>query len=750
MSQQTNLQSHHASGLLTPCGLSVLLLLIIQMAAMTSMAAQVDVTQYYVAGANNGRYDRNPSFVVYGGENWLFYTKADNAVTAGVRNSTYNPDNDTYVIWYKKITAPEDMATAPEVRLDLSETARPEGFDQRDVSAVVFNNLLYLFASAGFGGSQQSVYYYVWDGTVWSGPVSLGTIGGGHVNAVCDANRVYLSLETGVDVTLQSIVYTWDGSVLNGPYTVASGNGVPKLTLMDNKLYVVSIAPGATTINLHSADATATPAVWTYLSDPITVSDSYVWDPSICNDGVGLLVLAAPSTSVPDRQWIVQTRSTDNGLTWSPVRPISSGGCGATTWWEYWPIAVATDQPGRPLIFFTTEGVDGVYGDGMIGAVGVDWSLDHSHSFYIQPAIDMAAVGDTVKIGGSTFKGCGNRDLDFAGKALLLRASGDDSTIIDCQGTALDPHHAFSFHSGENGAVIEGLVIKNAYAGASDGAVFCTGAATKPIIRNCGIMKGTGAGLRVLGGASPTVEKCVIAYNTGDGISVGSFYTSPANITVKGSLIAHNGGAGIRAESSVNTVIDSTTMACNGAGCVINVGEPPARGSAYDWSLVLQRSIAAFNSGDGIVVTSYFGTITVECNDSYGNGGVDYSGGYGNPSYPPGNISANPLFCDTAAGDFHLALNSPCAGYNSCATWMGALDVACPGVFLCGDANDDGNLNVGDVVFIINYVFKNGKTPDWKCEADANHDGKVNVADAVYMINFIFKDGPGPVTPCCS
>ncbi|MCK5127966.1 MAG: immune inhibitor A [candidate division Zixibacteria bacterium] len=64
---------------------------------------------------------------------------------------------------------------------------------------------------------------------------------------------------------------------------------------------------------------------------------------------------------------------------------------------------------------------------------------------------------------------------------------------------------------------------------------------------------------------------------------------------------------------------------------------------------------------------------------------------------------------------------------------------------LCGDANNDGVINVGDAVFLINYVFKGGEAPVSDNAADANGDGTVNVADAVYLINFAFKGGPDPI-----
>ncbi len=67
----------------------------------------------------------------------------------------------------------------------------------------------------------------------------------------------------------------------------------------------------------------------------------------------------------------------------------------------------------------------------------------------------------------------------------------------------------------------------------------------------------------------------------------------------------------------------------------------------------------------------------------------------------------------------------------------------------CGDANGDGMVNVGDAVFVVTYVFKDGTAPDPACLADANGDGSCNIGDAVYVITYIFKGGDDPVAGCC-
>jgi photosystem II stability/assembly factor-like uncharacterized protein len=69
--------------------------------------------------------------------------------------------------------------------------------------------------------------------------------------------------------------------------------------------------------------------------------------------------------------------------------------------------------------------------------------------------------------------------------------------------------------------------------------------------------------------------------------------------------------------------------------------------------------------------------------------------------------------------------------------------------FICGDANGDGEVNIGDAVYLISYIFKGGPPPDPVCVGDANGDGDTNVGDAVYLIAYVFKGGPPPVEDCC-
>jgi hypothetical protein len=60
-----------------------------------------------------------------------------------------------------------------------------------------------------------------------------------------------------------------------------------------------------------------------------------------------------------------------------------------------------------------------------------------------------------------------------------------------------------------------------------------------------------------------------------------------------------------------------------------------------------------------------------------------------------------------------------------------------------GDVNQDGILDIADVVYMINYLYKSGPPPlPFPDQGDVNHDKVTDVSDIVYLLNFLFKSGP--------
>jgi hypothetical protein len=63
---------------------------------------------------------------------------------------------------------------------------------------------------------------------------------------------------------------------------------------------------------------------------------------------------------------------------------------------------------------------------------------------------------------------------------------------------------------------------------------------------------------------------------------------------------------------------------------------------------------------------------------------------------------------------------------------------------LRGDTNDDGETDISDVQYSVNYLFRDGPAPFPAGAGDVNCDGNVDLPDVVYLINYILRGGPPP------
>ncbi len=67
--------------------------------------------------------------------------------------------------------------------------------------------------------------------------------------------------------------------------------------------------------------------------------------------------------------------------------------------------------------------------------------------------------------------------------------------------------------------------------------------------------------------------------------------------------------------------------------------------------------------------------------------------------------------------------------------------------YICGDVDGAIGVNILDIVFIINYKYKNGPAPDPIDAADVDGIPPVNILDIVHLINYKYKSGPEPACP---
>jgi hypothetical protein len=133
------------------------------------------------------------------------------------------------------------------------------------------------------------------------------------------------------------------------------------------------------------------------------------------------------------------------------------------------------------------------------------------------------------------------------------------------------------------------------------------------------------------------------------------------------------------------------------------------------------------------------------CSDPYGDP-VTYDVYFG-ATNPPSLISANqttPSYSPGAMDTDTMYYWRVVAWDNHGASTPGQLWHFTTANVANGDANSDGKIDVGDIVYLINYLFKSGSAPNPLEAGDANLNGKVDVGDVVYLVNYLFKNGPAP------
>jgi hypothetical protein len=67
------------------------------------------------------------------------------------------------------------------------------------------------------------------------------------------------------------------------------------------------------------------------------------------------------------------------------------------------------------------------------------------------------------------------------------------------------------------------------------------------------------------------------------------------------------------------------------------------------------------------------------------------------------------------------------------------------GYYKSGDVTCDGKVDVGDVVFLVNYLYRGGDSPCIWDAGDDNCDLVINLGDVVYLINYLYRGGSPPL-----
>lgn len=159
----------------------------------------------------------------------------------------------------------------------------------------------------------------------------------------------------------------------------------------------------------------------------------------------------------------------------------------------------------------------------------------------IQAGINAATTGDTVLVQDGNYTGASNKNLDFAGRQIvLISESGPENCIIDCQNSG----RGFYFHSGEtNASKVIGITVRGG-SSTMGGGINCTSAS--PFFKNCVIASNQsaasyGGGIYISSG-DPVFERCTIYGNTSQ--YGGAMYAMNSNFTLNTCIVAANTASG--------------------------------------------------------------------------------------------------------------------------------------------------------------------------------------------------------------
>jgi predicted outer membrane repeat protein len=170
--------------------------------------------------------------------------------------------------------------------------------------------------------------------------------------------------------------------------------------------------------------------------------------------------------------------------------------------------------------------------------------------------------------------------------------------------------------------------------------------------------------------------------------------------------------------------------------------------SGYNSAIFLVNSIVAFTRASEAVGCDGSSSATLRYCDVYGNVEGDWVGSIAGQDTIVGNISCDPMFCYPDTGNYYLLDGSCCvgAGCDSLGNPNNVVDIGAFGIcnYKCGDANRDSTIDICDIVYLINFIYKDGPAPYPLSNGDVNHDGIIDTEDLFYIIHYLYQNGPPP------
>jgi hypothetical protein len=118
----------------------------------------------------------------------------------------------------------------------------------------------------------------------------------------------------------------------------------------------------------------------------------------------------------------------------------------------------------------------------------------------------------------------------------------------------------------------------------------------------------------------------------------------------------------------------------------------------------------------------------------------EYALGWFDITVPP---EPYPRYIDFELTGYPEGHNTPMVVDSNLVGWE--IQLATYSIGQTGDVNADGVITSADVIWLVNYVFKDGPSPyPIPATGDVRCSGNVTSADIVYLVNYVFRSGPAP------
>ncbi len=245
------------------------------------------------------------------------------------------------------------------------------------------------------------------------------------------------------------------------------------------------------------------------------------------------------------------------------------------------------------------------------------------------------------------------------------------------------------------------------------------------------------------------IERCLLRNSSDDGIDLGG-----VTVDIRDNVIIGIEDKAVSMEgpgSQGDPTLTGNIVAASGVGVAIKDGIDVTEGW-HNTVANCQQGVQFYakdfapDGGHGtlhsLIVWDNVLNVSV---DGRSSATIEYSNIGGEELWPgAGNLRTDPRFVDAPAGNYALRFGSPCIGTGFDGEDMGAVPFELgSGVFVRGDADGSGTVELTDVIVGLSFLFRGGAGPE-QCRdmLDSNDDGTADVSDAIYTLRWLYAGGP--------